>query len=111
MISAVFNGAPMEESAVKWCKRLTRGDLTSVVAGPQVFLKAKFKLDTAATPGHIDYVNLEGPAKGKSQSGIFELIDGVLKICMSAPGQRRPEEFSSKSGDGRSYTVWRRVLH
>jgi uncharacterized protein (TIGR03067 family) len=99
----------MEESAVKWCRRLTRGDVTSVVAGPQVFLKAKFKLDSSANPKRIDYMNLAGSATGKSQEGIFEFADGVLKICISAPGKARPAEFSSKKGDGRSLTVWRRI--
>jgi uncharacterized protein (TIGR03067 family) len=109
MVSAVFNGVPMEQSAVKWCKRITRGDITSVVAGPQVFLKARFTLDTSKHPKVIDYMNLEGTSAGKPQAGIFELNDGLLKICVSAPGQNRPNAFSSKPGDGRSYTVWRRT--
>jgi uncharacterized protein (TIGR03067 family) len=108
MVSAVFNGAPMEESAVKWCKRITRGDITSVVAGPQVFLKARFTLDRSKSPNFIDYVNLVGSSKGKPQAGIFELQDNVLRICVAAPENDRPSDFSSQPGDGRSYTVWRR---
>jgi uncharacterized protein (TIGR03067 family) len=99
----------MEEGAVKWCKRLTRGDVTSVVAGPQVFLKARFKLDSATNPKRIDYMNLAGLVAGKPQEGIFEFVDGVLKICVSAPGKPRPTDFSSRKGDDRSYTVWRRI--
>jgi uncharacterized protein (TIGR03067 family) len=109
MTSAVFNGVAMDQSMVKWCKRITRGNVTRVVAGPQVFLNASFTLDSSISPHAIDYVNLEGPSKGKSQAGIFELNDHALKICMSAPGQPRPADFASKPGDERSFTTWRRV--
>jgi uncharacterized protein (TIGR03067 family) len=109
MIAAVFNGAAMSQDMVKWCQRITRGDVTSVVAGPQVMLKARFTLDNAKKPPAIDYVNLAGTNKGQSQAGIFELSGDTLSICMAAPGQPRPAGFSSKAGDGRSYTTWRKV--
>ncbi len=107
MVSAVLNGAAMNQAMVKWCQRITRGNVTRVVAGPQVFVNASFTLDNSRKPHVIDYVNLEGASKGESQAGIFELIGDSLKICMSAPGQPRPADFSSKPGDGRSYTTWR----
>jgi len=109
MTSAVLNGVPMDPNLVKWCKRITRGNVTKVVAGPQVFLNATYSLDHSTNPGLIDYVNLEGASKGKHQAGIFTLRDDELKTCMSAPGQPRPNDFSSHPGDNRSYTVWRRV--
>src|SRR5262249_42387137 len=88
MISAVFNGIPMDPKLVKWCKRITRGNVTKVVAGPQVFLNATFSLDHSKKPELIDYVNLEGASKGKVQAGIFTLSDGELKICMAGPGEK-----------------------
>jgi uncharacterized protein (TIGR03067 family) len=108
MVSAVFNGAPMDESMVQWCRRITQGDITTVVAGPQTMLKARFTLDGAPDPRHIDYVGLHGATKGKSQAGIYELRGNSLKICMAPPGKERPEEFSSSPKDGRSFTTWRR---
>jgi uncharacterized protein (TIGR03067 family) len=109
MVSAVMNGAAIDQSMVKWCQRITRGNITKVVAGPQVFVHASFTLDKSATPHAIDYVNLAGASKGKSQAGIFELTDGALRVCMAAPGKPRPADFSSKPGDDRSYTTWRLV--
>ena len=107
MVSGVLNGDALDKDAVTWCKRITRGKVTTVVAGPQVFLKAGFTLDHSKKPHAIDYINLEGTSAGKSQAGIFELSGKTLAICMSAPGLPRPDDFSSKSGDGRSYTTWR----
>ena len=109
MVAAVFNGAVMAENMVKWCRRITRGNTTSVVAGPQTMLKATFTLDASREPQEIDYVNLEGANARKRQAGIVEMHEGILRICMSAPGKPRPREFVSKPGDGRSYTTWRLV--
>jgi len=109
MTFAVFNGVAMDQSMVKWCKRVNRGDVTKVTAGPQVFLNARFTLDASSDPNRIDYVVLEGADKGKAQAGIYALNGDELKICVAAPGKDRPADFSSKPGDKRNYTTWRRI--
>jgi len=109
MVSAIMNGVPMPLAMVKWARRITRGNVTTVVAGPQVFLKASFTLSSLKNQSVIDYLNLEGASKGKSQAGIFEMSGDELRICMSAPGKPRPADFSSRAGDGRSFTTWRLV--
>jgi uncharacterized protein (TIGR03067 family) len=107
MVSGVFSGKALDPSLVKWCKRITRGGVTSVVAGPQTMLKATFVLESGGRHAAIEYLNLEGASAGKRQAGIYELNGDTLKVCMSAPGKTAPSDFSSKSGDGRSYTTWR----
>jgi uncharacterized protein (TIGR03067 family) len=106
MLSGVLDGKPLAANMVQWCKRITRGNVTAVMAGPQTMLKARFTLDTSSHPNRIEYQLLEGAGKGRSQAGIFELAGGVLSVCMSAPGNARPREFSSNPGDGRSFTTW-----
>lgn len=108
MVSAVMNGIALAPAMVKWVRRITRGSVTTVVAGPQVMLKASFTLSRLKN-GEIDYLNLEGASQGKSQAGIFDLSGDKLRICMAAPGKPRPTDFSSKAGDGCSYTTWRLV--
>jgi uncharacterized protein (TIGR03067 family) len=107
MVSGVFSGAPLDPTMVTWCRRVTRGGLTTVVAGPQTMLAARFTLDTATTPHEVDYMNVEGPNAGQAQAGIFDLRGDTLRVCMAAPGKPRPADFSSKAGDGRSYTTWK----
>lgn len=109
MVAAVFDGAAMAEETVRWCKRVTRGDVTTVTAGQQVMLRARFSLDDGATPYAIDYVHLAGSNVGTSQAGIAELRGELLRICSAAPGSPRPTDFSSVKGDGRSFTTWRKV--
>ncbi len=108
MLSGVMNGKPMEESMVQWVKRVTRGNQTTVVAGPQTMLKVEFTFDPAASPQAIDYFNLAGANKGKRQEGIYRLDGDVLTVCVAAPGDRRPGEFASLAGDGRTLTAWKR---
>jgi uncharacterized protein (TIGR03067 family) len=108
MVSGVFNGAALADNMVEWCTRTTHGGLTTVMAGPQTMVKATFTLDTSTHPHAIDYVNLAGASKGKSQAGICDFAGGELRICMAAPGKPRPTAFASKPGDERSLTVWKR---
>ena len=109
MVAAVLNGAAMDPPMVKWCRRITRGNITQVLAGPQVMLNASFKIDNSTKLHSIDYLNLAGADKGKEQAGVYEFSGENLKICMAPPGRPRPSEFSSKAGDGRSYTTWRLI--
>ena len=106
MVSGVIDGLTMEESVVKWVKRVTKGNQTTVYAGPQVMLKFEFTHDASKSPKAIDYVNLAGPNKGKSQQGIYEFEGKLLKVHIAAPGAPRPTRFES-SGAG-SLTVWKR---
>jgi uncharacterized protein (TIGR03067 family) len=107
LVSAVFNGAPFDKKLIGWVKRVTRGGVTTVTAGPNTMLRADFTLNASASPWEIEYVNLEGADKGKAQAGICQLADGALSICVAAPGRPRPTAFSSSNGDGRSLTIWR----
>jgi uncharacterized protein (TIGR03067 family) len=109
MLSGVFSGAALDKNMIKWCRRVTTGNVTTVMAGPQVMLKAAFTLDRSRDPHAIDYVNIEGSNAGRPQAGIAEQIGDTLRICIAAPGKPRPADFSSRRGDGRSYTTWRRA--
>ena len=107
MVSGIFSGVPMAENMVEWVKRETRGDVTKVLAGPQTMLHARFTLDESKRPNLVEYSNLSGTNKGKTQSGIAEFTGDALRVCVAAPGKPRPDGFSSKKGDGRSLTTWR----
>lgn len=108
MTKGVFNGAPLAPEMVAYCTRITRGDVTQIVAGPQEMLHAKFTLDPTQTPRAIDYVNLAGSNKGKAQAGIYELQADELTISIAAPGKPRPKDFTTAKGDGRTLTAWRK---
>jgi uncharacterized protein (TIGR03067 family) len=108
MVSAVMDGVPMDPSAVEWVKRITHGRETTVYAGPQVMMKMEFTSDASKAPKTIDYINIAGSNKGKSQQGIYVFEGDLLKICVAAPGKLRPTQFQSDRGDGRTFSIWRR---
>ena len=104
-----MNGKPMEKSHVKWVKRVTQGNQTTVYAGPQVMLKVDFTSDASQSPKAIDYLNTAGSNKGKTQAGIYEFEGDLLKFCVAAPGATRPTQFQSAPGDDHTLTLWKRA--
>jgi uncharacterized protein (TIGR03067 family) len=108
MVSGVMDGVPMDNSMVQWVKRITHGNESAVVAGPQTMLRVEFTYDPSKSPKTIDYVNLVGANKGKSQQGIYDFDGSILRFCVATPGKPRPAEFASTRGDGRSFTTWKR---
>jgi uncharacterized protein (TIGR03067 family) len=109
LVSGVMDGHAMEESLVKWVKRVTEGNQTTVYAGPQLMLKVEFSSDASQSPKAIDYFGLAGSTKGKAQAGIYEFAGDLLKFCVAPPGAARPTQFQSAPGDGRTLTVWKRA--
>ena len=110
MISGVMDGQPMEKSAVSFVKRVTRGNLTTVYAGPQVMMQFEFSHDATTSPGTLEYRNTAGTNKGKTQHAIYELKGELLKVCVAAPGASRPLKFESKPGSGNTLTLWKRAI-
>ena len=95
MVSGSMNGVPMEDSLVQWVKRVTQGNVSTVLAGPQVMLKVEFTCDPSQAPRAIDYLNLAGPHKGKKQQGIYRSLKADLarSFACPAPGTARPTKF------------------
>jgi uncharacterized protein (TIGR03067 family) len=87
MISGVMNGCPMDDTLLQWVRRETRGNRTTVYAGPQIMLKVDF---TSESPQAIDYLNLVGAHKGKPQAGIYKPEGNLLTVCIAAPDGKGP---------------------
>jgi len=106
MVSCIMDGKPLDQSLMKWVKRVTKGNVSTVYAGPQTMMRVEFTSDSSQSPMTIDYVHTAGAAKGKAQSGIYEWDGEVLRICVSAPGAPRPTTFEYQPGG--SLTEWKR---
>ena len=50
----------------------------------------------------------EGPGKGKTMLGIYELTGDTYKVCFALPGGERPKEFASKPGSKTMLIVMKR---
>jgi uncharacterized protein (TIGR03067 family) len=107
MVSGFMDGHPIEASMVKYGKRVTRGNQTTVQFGPQVFMKATFKLDPAKSPREIDFLHTQGMHTGKTQLGIYEWDGKRLRLSSATPGQPRPTDFEPRKSDGKTVAEWK----
>ena len=108
MVSGEANGQSMPADTVKSGKRVAKDGETTITIGGQVYFKAKFTIDPSKKPKAIDYTMTEGPTKGKTHLGIYELEGGTVKFCFAAPGKDRPTEFTAKEGSQQTLSVWKR---
>jgi len=108
MVSGSADGQPMPAQMLKQMKRICKGDEVTTTMAGQVFFKAKIAIDPSKKPKTIDYEMTEGFTKGKKQLGIYELDGDTLKSCFGGVGAARPPDFTSKPGDGRTLSVWKR---
>ena len=108
MVSGSADGQSMPDETRKQMKRVCKGDETTTTMAGQVYLKAKITLDPSKKPKTIDYQMTDGFTKGKTQLGIYEVEGDMFKSCFGKPGAERPTDFTSKPGDGRTLSVWKR---
>lgn len=108
MTAAERDGEKIPEGLLAGSKRVTKGDETSIHIGNQLFMKATFKIDPSKTPKEIDYDVKEGMNKGMKQLGIYEIKGDAVKFCFSAPGEKRPSDFTTKEGSKLTMSAWKK---
>jgi uncharacterized protein (TIGR03067 family) len=108
MVSGEANGMAMPKELVSSGKRVAKDGETTITINGQVYLKAKFTIDPTKKIKTIDYTMTEGPTKGKTHLGIYELDGDTVKFCFAAPGKDRPTEFTAKEGSEQTLSVWKR---
>ena len=109
MVSGSADGLPMPEEMRKQMKRVCKGDETTTTMAGRPYLTAKIVIDPSKSPKTIDYHMTDGFTKGKVQFGIYEIEGDTFKSCFAKPGAERPTDFTSKQGDGRTLSVWKRA--
>jgi RNA polymerase sigma factor (sigma-70 family) len=67
--------------------------------------KMSVRLDPGQSPKTMNLTPLDGPNKGQTAAGIYELKDGKLRICLREKGDR-PKEFVSGPGQGLITLEW-----
>ena len=108
MVSGSADGQEVPKDMLADSKRVCKGDETTVTVGGRLIMKAKFSLDESKKPKTIDYDVTDGPTKGKKHLGIYELHGDDVKFCFGAPGAERPADFTSKPGEHRTSSAWKR---
>lgn len=105
-VSSEMDGEKQPEENVKPYTVVFSGDKLLINRDGEAIMKGAYTLDTAKSPGHIDYKLEENVANpndvGKTLPGVYEIKGDALKWCFTLPeGDGRPKEFKSEAGSNR----------
>jgi RNA polymerase sigma factor (sigma-70 family) len=73
---------------------------TLTLTGPGAVSRGTFTLDVASTPRALDVTFTEGPEKGTTWRGIYQIQGDTWTFCRSPAGKDRPTAFLSKPASG-----------
>jgi uncharacterized protein (TIGR03067 family) len=107
IVSMEAEGMKLPEALFKNSRLALEGDRFTHTEGTATY-RGTFKLDLTKKPRQIDIVFTEGPEKGKTVLGIYELEGDTYRLCISLTGKERPKEFASKAGSGHVIEVLQR---
>jgi len=91
-------GKPVSPHLLKKTQIVVEGDTLELIESRKDGELGTFKIDGNQTPKHIDMRIALGPDAGKTVRGIYRLDGDFLRICWAAPGQPRPEAFTTQNG-------------
>ena len=111
LVSGVVDGKPVPEEVRKKTILVTDHDKFTVSTGDEAGTSSggTFVIDPTWKPKTVDSLQADGPDKGKTVLGIYEIIDANHKrACWAPVGQPRPTAFTSEPGSGHILQVWER---
>ena len=107
-VKLVRDGMSLPPMMLKGGSRSMSGHAVKVSFAGQVVVNALIRLAEGTDPIHVEYQDRSAGGAGAVQLGILRW-DGVDAVfCMAAPGQSRPDDFTSEPGSGRTLSQWRR---
>jgi uncharacterized protein (TIGR03067 family) len=107
--SITKNGKDVPEDAAQRLILVVKGNERLIRDGDDVKSKATFTIDASKKPKHMDITVSDGPLKGKTLRGIYELKDGTLTVCLLLEGEGRPEDLTAKEGSNRLLQVFKKA--
>src|SRR5262249_23849090 len=91
-------------------KAIITGHKSVIKVGDKVIAAGTFKLDPSKKPKAVDMTYTEGPDKGKTFKGIYQLDGDKVKFCRpGSPDEKRPKEFKTKAGSRGFVSVYKRA--
>jgi uncharacterized protein (TIGR03067 family) len=98
--SLELEGQKQPADLLKGVKLTCKDDGTFTYVDPMGTHKGTFKVDIAKKPKQLDIHFTEGPEKGNTIKGIYEIEGDTYKVCIAMGDKERPTEFTSKGGYG-----------
>ena len=101
------DGAKVPDAMLAGSRIIIKGDRFKSISGGVTY-EGTIKIDAAKSPKTLDLIFTDGPEKGKTAPGIYEVMSDNLKICLSLGPGNRPIEFVSKHGSGHALEMLKR---
>ena len=80
----------------------------TVRSGDRVVVQGRTAIDPTASPKTIDLTFTEGPNRGQTAPGIYEVRGNTYRLCRAEPGKPRPATFAAGAGSGLALMTYRR---
>jgi uncharacterized protein (TIGR03067 family) len=106
--SVVAEGRLVPGDGFQGARLVLKGDRFTMIE-PNATYGGTYTVDPTARPKTVDTTFTEGPEKGKSCYGIYELDGDTYIVCMGLTGRPRPTAFVSSPGSGHVLEVLKRV--
>jgi uncharacterized protein (TIGR03067 family) len=94
-VEAALGEQKLPEETLKTMRLKITGNQYEVVVGTMAD-RGNLKFDNKAKPRTMDIIGTDGPNKGKTILGIFELTGDTMRICYNLKGEKRPTEFNTQ---------------
>ena len=110
VVAVVDNGRTLDEEDVSSLTVVNGSDGTwSIRSDGKEINKGTSTFDPTKEPKTIDFTPSMGEDKGKLHLGIYELGKDSRMMCFAQLGQKRPTDFSAKTGSGQTLVKFERV--
>ena len=105
-VQLVRDGMSLPPIMLKGGGESMSGHAVKVSFAGQVVVDALVRLDEGTEPIQVEYQDQSAGLAGPVQLGIMRWDGDDAVFCMAAPGQPRPEDFTSEPGSGRTLSRW-----
>ena len=95
--SVMIGGEKMDIKLFKDARLILEGEKFTQNQGKLV-THGTYKVDVSKKPKTVDVTFTDGPEKGKTMPGIYELNGDAYKACFDLTCKERPTKFESKKG-------------
>jgi uncharacterized protein (TIGR03067 family) len=107
VVSLEVDGMKIPQETIKESKLIIKGKEFTMKEKIAIY-KGTFSIEPSKKPKTIDIKFTEGPEKGNTSLGIYEIDGDDLKLCLSVTAKERPTEFTAKPKSGHGFEVLKR---
>jgi len=106
-VALEVDGAKLPEAMLVGSNIIIKGNTFKSFSGGVTY-EGTISIDVSRNPKTLDLIFADGPEKGKTAPGIYELGGDSLRICLSLGASSRPTEFATKQGSGHALETLKR---